>query len=76
MAIRADYIELNRTTLIEPQKRALNGLSPAISTSKLVLKDVCLEDPARGTLFTQYDEHNLNKNEKSNNINVAVLLEK
>ena len=51
--ITAEYIELSEgTTLIEPQKRALHELTGLSSNSVLVLNDICLEDPARGTLFT------------------------
>ena len=51
--ITAEYIELSEgTTLIEPQKRALHELTGLSSQSRLVLNNICLEDPARGTLFT------------------------
>ena len=47
--ITADHIELSHgTTLREPQKRSLHGLTG----SKLILNDISLEDPARGLLFT------------------------
>ena len=51
--ITAEYIELSEgTTLIEPQKRALHQLTGLSDKSLLVLNNICLEDPARGTLFT------------------------
>ena len=51
--ITAEYIELSEgTTLIEPQKRALHELTGLSGKSRLVLNNICLEDPARGTLFT------------------------
>ena len=53
LRITADYIELSEgTTLIEPQKRSLHGLTGETDESKLVLNDICIEDPAQGLLFT------------------------
>ena len=51
--ITADYIEFsNGTTLIEPQQRSLHGLIGIDKNSKLVFHDICLKNPARGTLYT------------------------
>ena len=51
--ITADYIEFsNGTTLIEPQQRSLHGLIGINNDSNLVFNDICLKNPARGTLYT------------------------
>ena len=54
LAIKADHIEFSgNTTLDEPQQRSLYGLTGKDENSMLVLSDVYLNDPAKGTLFTK-----------------------
>jgi hypothetical protein len=73
LRITANYIELSEgTTLIEPQKRSLHGLTGETDKSKLVLNDICIEDPAQGLLFTNMPNVEF-KNIKVRGSNYGIL---
>ena len=54
LRITADHIEFSdETSFDQPQQRSLYGLTGKDGTSILILKNICVKDPAKGTLFTQ-----------------------
>ena len=51
----SNQVSLNDVCLKEPQKMALGGLVGISSSSLLVLKNIRLQDPARGALITKFN---------------------
>ena len=56
MAINAlsNMVIMRNTTLIQPQKQSLLGLTGINETSTLEMENIVLEDPALGTLLTEF----------------------